>query len=192
MSRRSKLVYLLSLNAILASAVVALSVLIFANGGSAEQASVCGAGEPASDRFVPSNDSFESIEEAQRFICHDIAYPRQARGWIFENISASRSAPAAVVGRGLGFASVTLDYMLLNNRGADLRLEVSPFEIDPVTYGIIDHIQIMDSQAALIQGLDENHYIMQWQANGFSFFVEAHLSGDFDLAGLYTILNSIE
>ena len=108
-----------------------------------------------------------------------------------ENISASRSGPAALVGRGIGFASVTLDYTLLNEEDADMRIEVSPFVIDPVTYGIVDHVQIMDSQAKLIQGLDESHYIMQWQADGFSFYVEANLTDDFDLTQLYEILNSI-
>ncbi len=192
MSRRSKLVYLCSLNAILASAVVVLAVLLFANGDSSLQAGACGPDVPSDgDRYVPTNDTFNSIAEAEDFICHDVAYPRSTPGWMVENISASRSGPAALVGRGIGFASVTLDYTLLNEEDADMRIEVSPFVIDPVTYGIVDHVQIMDSQAKLIQGLDESHYIMQWQADGFSFYVEANLTDDFDLTQLYEILNSI-
>ena len=193
MSRRSKLVYLWSLNAIMASAVVVLGMLLFEKDNSAYLAGLCGgADEPkTADRFITTSDTFYSIGEAERFICHDVAYPRQPRGWLVENISATRSAPAAFIGRGIGFASVTLDYMQLNNEAADLRLEVSPFEIDPVTYGIIDHIPIMDSQATLIQGLNASHYILQWQADGFSFYVEANLADDFGLTELYDILNSI-
>jgi len=68
---------------------------------------------------------------------------------------------------------------------------VSPFHIEPVTYGIIDHVKIMDSSATVIQGLDKNHYVMQWEADGFSFYVEAHLTDSFSLTQLYDILNSI-
>ena len=192
MSTRSKLIYLVSLNAILASALVALAVVLLHDGDDERELMAgCGAQDESLERFVPVNDSFDSVDEAEAFICHEIAYPRQAPGWMIENISASRSGPAALVGRGVGFASVTLDYMLLNRPGADLRVEVSPFRIDDVTYGIIDHVDIMDSEAKLIQGLDDNHFILQWQANGYSFYVEAHLADGFDLHDLFTVLNSI-
>jgi len=122
MSRRSKLLYLWSFNAILASAVVALVTMLLASGGSsAGRAASCAANDAPTtpESFIPVNNTFETIIGAETFICHQVAYPRSTPGWAMEHISASRSGPAAYVGRGLGFASVTLDYLQPNNRAAD-------------------------------------------------------------------------
>ncbi len=71
MSRRSKLVYLWSFNAILASALVVLGVVLLANDGSAGRVIACGGDEPADgERFIPANDCFDSITAAKDFICH--------------------------------------------------------------------------------------------------------------------------
>lgn len=193
MSRRSKLIYLWSFNTILAAAVVALVTLLIASGGSAEHAVFCGDNGAGTtrDSYLPTSGTFASIEEAQTFICHEVAHPRSTPGWTVENISASRSGPAASVGRGDGFASVTLDYSRPNNPTADLRIEVSPYHIDPIVYGIVDQVEIMGTQANLIEGLDGNHYVMQWEAGGFSFYVEARLTDSFGLPDLYEVLNSI-
>lgn len=193
MSRRSKLVYLWSFNAILASAVVALVTILLSTAGSAEHVGACGvAGEsPTREGFIPVNSSFDSIAEAEAFICHDVVHPRSTPGWVMEHISASRSGPAAYVGRGLGFASVTLDYQQLNSPAADLRIEVSPYHIDPIGVGTADEVEIMGTQASLIQGLNPNHYVMQWEADGYSFYVEARLTDGFGLPELYRVLNSI-
>lgn len=189
MSRRSKLVYLLSLNAILASAIVALVTLLVASSQPPYRASVCA--PDAGQSTLPASDALGSVAEAEAFICHDVAYPRDTGPLELEQISASRSGPAASVGRGLGFASVTLDYALPGNEGADLRIEVSPFRIDPVLYGIVDRVEIMGAEANVIQGKDPSLFIVQWEANGFSFYTEARLAASFGLPDLYTILNSI-
>jgi hypothetical protein len=172
---------------------VALVTLLLVSGDSAaDRLATCAeAGAPSfSDGFMPNSTGFESIEEAEAFICHEIVYPRATGGWIIEHVSASRSRPAADIVRGIGFASVTLDYGRIQG-GADLRIEVSPFRIDPVLYGIVDRIEIMGAQANVIQGKDPSLFIVQWEANGFSFYTEARLAASFGLPDLYTILNSI-
>jgi hypothetical protein len=188
MSRRSKLVYLFSFNAILASAIVAL-VTMLATGGSAERVFTCGASSISAEGrgFVPINNTFESITEAEAFICHEVPSPQSTPGWRMENISASRNGSKYV-----SFASVTLDYARPDDPAADLRIEVSPFHIDKLGYGIVDKVEVMGSDADLIQGLDQSHFILQWEADGFSFFVETHITPDFGLPQLYDILNSIE
>lgn len=194
MKRRSAVIYLLCLNAIVASIGVVLVTLLLTAGQPAEgRLAQCDAsGDPpvASGGLVPVSNALESIDEAEAFICHDIVYPREAHGWLMEQISASRSRPAADVGRGLGFASVTLDYQRLYS-DADLRIEVSPFRIDPIVYGIVGQVQIMGSQANVIQGKDPSRVYLQWEADGFSFFSEAQITDDFGLNDLYAILNSI-
>jgi hypothetical protein len=194
MKRRSLVIYLASFNVILASIGVALLTLLLTSGGSASgQLADCGIAQnpsSASGADIPTNNSFDSVAEAETFICHSIIYPGNTHGWLMEHISASRSRSAADVGRGIGFASVTLDYMRLNS-DADLRIEVSPFHIDPIEYGIVDHVQIMGGDAKVIQGEDTSRVFLQWEANGFSFFTEAKLTDDFGLEDIYPILNSI-
>jgi len=194
LKRRSAIIYLLSFNVILASIGVALITLLLTSGDpSAGRLATCGGDDnapTASGGVIPVSNAFQSIDEAEAFICHDVIYPRDPHGWLIEHVSASRSRPARDVGRGLGFASVTLDYMRLNSK-ADLRIEVSPFHIDPIEYGIVDQVQIMGSQANVIQGKDPNLVILQWEAAGFSFFTEAHTTDDFGLQDVYAILNSI-
>jgi hypothetical protein len=194
MSRRSKLIGLWSLNTILAAVIVALVTVVFTSGGNSTPAALaCGDPiAPAEDAaFVPTSQSFDTVEEAEAFICHQVAYPHSTPGWTYELISASRSGPAAYVGRGIGFASITLDYMQPNNPAADMRVEISPYQIAPVTYGIVDQVELMGSQANLIQGNQPDYYILQWEAKGFSFYVETHLTDDFRLPDLYDVLNSI-
>jgi len=193
MSRRSKLVYLLSINAILASAFAALVTVLLTGGSGASQRLVNCDDEGSATRqgFVPLNEGLDTIREAEAYICHDIVYPRETAGWKIEHISASRSGPAAYVGRGNGFASVTLDYILPADNHADFRIEVSPFQIAPIEYGIVDQVEIMGAEANLIRGNDPSLVIVQWEADGYSFYVEATLAGGFDLPQLLAILNSI-
>jgi hypothetical protein len=193
MKRRTAVIYLLSLNAILASIGVALVTLLLVSGDSAaDRLATCAeAGAPSfSDGFMPNSTGFESIEEAEAFICHEIVYPRATGGWIIEHVSASRSRPAADIVRGIGFASVTLDYGRIQG-GADLRIEVSPFRIDPIEYGIVDRVEIMGSEAKVIQGKDPTRVYLQWEAEGYSFFSEAQITADFGLEELYAVLRSI-
>lgn len=193
---RLKLISLLSFNAIAAAVIVALLTILLTS--QEEQASAlqiacledsgaaaAGVGQLAADR------SFQTIEEAEAFICHRIAYPRDPNGWLVEDISAMRRPSTREIAQGRGFASVTLNYVL-GRTGADLRIEVSPFAIDPVTFGIVDQVRIMDTKADLILGKDPNHVILQWRSSGYSFYTEAQLTPEFTLEDLFAVLNSIE
>jgi hypothetical protein len=193
---RLKLISLLAFNAIAAALVVALVTVLLTSQAprtSALQlaclddggASAAGADQLAADR------SFETVDEAEAFICHHIAYPRNPDGWLYEDISAVRRAPTHEIAQGRGFASVTLNYTLGRTNPADLRIEVSPFAIDPVTFGVVDQVKVMDSRADLIRGKDPDHVILQWRSSGYSFYT-ARLTPDFSLQDLLSILNSIE
>jgi hypothetical protein len=193
---RLKLISLLSFNAIAAAVIVAQVTFLLSSkdeGPSALQlaclddsgASATGAGQLAGDR------GFATVEEAETFICHRIAYPRDLNGWLIEDISAMRRSTARDTALGQGFASVTLNYVLGRSK-ADLRIEVSPFAIDRVEYGVIDKVRIMGATAELIKGLDSNHVILQWRSNGYSFYTEARLTDEFSMADLLAVLNSIE
>jgi hypothetical protein len=194
MKRRTVVIYLFSLNAMLIALGVALVTLLLTSAGSAsELTSACAEDGASADSsaLLPVSRGFESIPEAETFICHQIVYPRKTEGWSIENISASRSRPPADIVRGVGFASVTLDYARLQGSG-DLRVEVSPFRISSIDYGIVDRVEIMGAEAKVIQGKDHSWVYLQWEARGYSFYTEAHLTDDFGLADLYAILRSIK
>jgi hypothetical protein len=195
---RLQLICLLSFDAIAAAIVVALVTILVTSAGqgpSPLQAACLDDGTSAVGR-LGGDRGFESIEGAEAYICHEIAYPRDPKGWLMEDISAMRRASTRELGRGQGFASVTLNYRLTHGnvpiRNADMRIEVSPFTIDPVTYGIVGHVKIMGARADLIRGKDPNLVILQWRSRGYSFYTEARLSPDFSLDDLLTILNTIE
>jgi len=193
---RLKIISLISFNAIAAAIIVALlTILLTAKDDQASAlkiaclddsgAGTSGAGQLTSDR------GFKTMEEAEAFICHRIAYPRDTRGWLIEDISAVRKPSTRAVAQGQGFASVTLNYVL-GRTAADMRIEVSPFAIDPVTFGIVDRVSIMGTWADLIRGKDHNLVILQWRSSGYSFYTEAKLTDEFSLDDLLAVLNSIE
>ena len=199
MARRRALIFLLSFNAIAASIVVALvTVLLTSSSGHQLSAlqTACLEGGPADasasdSSTVTGSEIFETVDAAEAFICHHIVYPRNLKGLSVEYISASRLAPARDIVQGHGFASITLDYKLAGNAGTDLRVEVSPFEIDPVTFGIVDQVKIMGVDANLIRGKDPNLVVLQWQSSGYSFYSEARLTAQFSMTDLLAVLNSI-
>jgi hypothetical protein len=190
-SRRLLLLVTFNLFAIAAIVVMLFALLTAEDERSATQAScVSGPDARSSGRPVTLNEAFASVEDAEAFICHRIAYPRENHGWRLENVSATRNAPARVIAAGRGFASVTLDYAPLQS-SADLRLEVSPFDIAPVTYGDIQEVRVMGEPARLIRGSDPTLVVLQWEAEGYNFHAIARLTDDFPLQDLYAVLNSI-
>lgn len=191
--RSRPLLLLVTFNLFAATAIVIMlyAVVATADDSAARQTSCADStAGPAVERPVTLNEAFASVAEAEAFICHRIAYPRETHGWQLETISATRNAPARVIARGYGFASVTLDYAL-GGSNADLRIEVSPFEIAPVTFGDIQDVQVMGETARLIRGADPGLVVLQWRTEDYSFHAIARLSDGFGLQDLYAVLNSI-
>jgi hypothetical protein len=193
--RRLKLISLISFNAIAAAIVVALLTILLTSTdeqpSALQTACLDDSGASAAGGQLAADRGFGTMEEAEAFICHRIAYPRDLRGWMIEDISAVRRPSTREVAQGRGFASVTLNYML-GRTAADMRIEVSPFAIDPVTFGIVDRVNIMGTWADLIRGKDHNLVILQWRSSGYSFYTEAKLTDEFSLDELLAVLNSIE
>jgi hypothetical protein len=190
---RLKLISLVCFNAVAAALVVALLTVLLTSDRQqpleAQMACLQEAGAFRGAGVLGGDRGFRTIEEAEAFICHEILYPRDPKGWLMEDISATRRAPTP--DRLVPFTSVTLNYQL-DRRGPDLRIEVSPTVIEPVRFGIIDHLELMGTTADLIRGLDENHVILQWRARGYSFYTEARLDVGFTFNDLLAVLKTIE
>ena len=91
----------------------------------------CATGEAAENEFidgayVPRQETFESVEDAEAFICHDVPI-LHTEGWELETISAERSHELSQTVDGNGYAGVTLTY---ENAalGKTLVLDATPFQ----------------------------------------------------------------
>ena len=147
---------------------------------------------PTTEAGLPAalNREFESVEEAEAFICHRVAYPREPAPWRLETVSATRTRPLADIVDGLGFASVSFDYALPRS-DADLRLDVSPFAFD-VAPGEAETVRIAGREARLVRGREAGTYVLQWRSGGLSFYVLARLPQDYPLQDLVRVLETIE
>jgi hypothetical protein len=190
---RLKLISLLCFNVVAAALVVALLTVLFTSSREqpleAQMACLQEAGAFTGAGVLGGDRGFRTIEEAEAFICHEIAYPRDPKGWLMEDISATRRAPTPE--RPVPFTSITLNFQL-DRRGPDLRIEVSPTVIEPVRFGIIDNVDLMGTKADLIRGIDADHVILQWRARGYSFYTEARLDSGFTFTDLLAVLRTIE
>ena len=93
----------------------------------------CDAGEASlnptatSGQVLPLTKTFNSIQEAESFICHKIAYPRDTQGLQLQSISGRRDSNLGDVVDGTADAIVTLEYSGIDEQ---ITFEVSPFPID--------------------------------------------------------------
>jgi hypothetical protein len=94
------------------------------------EASACASGDLATNPFVngryePRNETFDSVEEAEAFICHDVP-ELQADGWTLERIAAERTLPLEFLVEGDGLGIVTLGYRE-DATGRFLTVDAAPF-----------------------------------------------------------------
>ena len=145
MERRSGRVVVLVILGALASiiAIVLAGFWLFEPG-----AAPCATGDIAENEFVngayvPREETFDNVEDAEAFICHDVP-ELHADGWDLEIIEAERSHALAETVDGNGTAAVTLEY---RNDSLDRRLILDatpffteggipqPFTEKPVSFG---------------------------------------------------------
>jgi len=94
------------------------------------EAAPCAGGNLATNPFVdgryePRNETFETVEEAEAFICHDVP-ELVAAGWTLERIAAERTVPIEFLVEGQGIGIVTLGYRE-DATGRFLTLDAAPF-----------------------------------------------------------------
>jgi hypothetical protein len=90
----------------------------------------CASGELATNRFVdgryePRSEVFETVEEAEAFICHGVPEIK-ADGWTLQRIAAERSVPIEFLVEGEGLGVVTLTYVE-DATERPLTLDAAPF-----------------------------------------------------------------
>ena len=89
----------------------------------------CASGELATNRLVDGRfetrmEEFETVEEAEAFICHGVP-ELHAEGWSLETISAERTVPIEFLVEGQGIGVVRLGYVE-DAGGRPLTIEAAP------------------------------------------------------------------
>jgi hypothetical protein len=141
----------------------------------------------ADGSVIPRVETFESLEEAEAFICRRIPHPRETGDFTLSAVRVARERNLGDTIEGEGSADVELDYAALPD-GATFNFGVS-FPPEPVEGDPADHIEIGGSEAVLKQ--NEDLASVQWNRDGWTIYVPAQLTANFEAADLMEILESV-
>jgi hypothetical protein len=136
-------------------------------------------------------EQFATIKEAEAFLCHALAYPRETPGWQLWRIRAERSHPLAQTLQGIGDAYVILDYVGRNSDYYILaRIAALPFT--DTTRGPRDEgLLVQGVEGFLRHGGREGNVVANWQKDGLYFRLTTQLHDDFTLEDFQAVLESV-
>ena len=137
---------------------------------------------------LPVERQFETIAQAERFICHSIAYPRDESATL-EGVTAFRSGSLQQVVEGDATAEVRLQYRIAPS-GRLLQLNVSPQDLGaPRASPQSQTLRVQGQEALLTPGGPSLDYVqVDWRKDGLSFHAQAQLSDGFTLEMLLVAL----
>jgi hypothetical protein len=156
----------------------------------------CATGEAADNEFVngayvPRQETFDNVEDAEAFICHDVP-ELHADGWELETISAERSHALAQTVDGNGTAIVTLAYRN-ETLARILVLAASPF----ITEGSYpephteEDVAFGDYRGKLIRGgINPNVALVAWTDENLWLVAAVTTDAAFDEDALLEVLST--
>jgi hypothetical protein len=138
------------------------------------EASVNPTGE--SGAVQPLSRSFQTIEEAEAFICHRVARAEDASGWTLTDIVAHRDRGLNDIVGGTGYAEVRLRYE--HASGAVAVLIVTPFTLPGLTGQGVDkeEISVAGRPADLCEDAPGNPVVI-WHLRDLDIQASARLMG---------------
>jgi hypothetical protein len=145
-------------------------------------------------RVRERQEQFATIEEAEAFLCHPLAYPRETPGWQLWRIRAERSHPLAQTLQGIGDAYVILDYADPDHpwRYIIFRHAVLPF-VGQVVRNAADEPLVVQGQQGFLRhgGTAGEVVVANWDLDEMQFRVTTVLDAEFTLADFQVILESV-
>jgi hypothetical protein len=141
---------------------------------------------------LPLNRTFDSVSDAESFICHRVAYPRDTRGFDLATIGGVRTRGLADIIDGEGFAEVALAFAR-PPASQSFELRVTPFTyegLNALEASSPEAIRIQREPVELVRDAANNRAIVQWQKGGLMFRAEAQLGDGFSLEELLQILET--
>jgi hypothetical protein len=143
----------------------------------------------ANGNFIPRVESFDTRQEAEAFICHEVPYPRDTAGMTLSNVVVTRNSNLGKLIEGTGFATVSLDYAF-DDGPARLTLDATiPIgALPPAEDG--EPITVQGEKATLTEAPDDEVYVT-WDKGSFHFVAHGRLGDDLQLEDLLRILESV-
>jgi hypothetical protein len=139
-------------------------------------------------------EDFLTLEQAEAFLCHRLAYPRETQGWVLNRIRARRGRPLADTRQGIGDAYSLLDYADPARpwRYIIFRHAVLPF-VDQIKHNSADEpLRVHGRDGFLSHGGTAGEVVVaSWDEAGMQFRVTTVLDADFTLDDFLAILESI-
>jgi hypothetical protein len=143
---------------------------------------------------MPTNAAFATIDEAARFVCFEVPYPRDHAGWTLQGVRAHRSHDLdTLIDDGRGFRTIDLDYAT-DRDGVMFQIQM--------TFGGLGTSSGTDrEEPGVVQGVpakiglggpDPDFITVAWLKDGIGFMARARLSPEFTRGELMRILESIE
>jgi hypothetical protein len=140
---------------------------------------------------LPLTRGFATIAEAEAFICHRVAYPRDLNGWRLQGVNAMRSHNLGEIIEGKGFASVSIAYTD-DRPGTSLRFEVSPFSLVLPESSQQRQIRVRGQPAVLQRGGPGAEFAdVTWHRDGLDILATAILGDGFSERDFLTVLESV-
>jgi hypothetical protein len=136
-------------------------------------------------------EEFATIEEAEAFICHRIAYPRNTAGMTLQRIRAKRSNSLAQTLEGSGDAYIILDYAG-SNPDYYILARIASLPFTDITRGPRDEdLFVQRVEGFLRHGGREGNVVANWQKDGLYFGMTTQLHDDFTLGNFLEVLESV-
>jgi hypothetical protein len=136
-------------------------------------------------------EEFTTIEEAEAFICHRIAYPRNTAGMTLQRIRAIRSHSLAQTLEGIGDAYVILDFVG-SNPDYYILARIASLPFTDIIRGPRDEDLFVQGVAGFLRhGGREGNVVANWQKDGIYFGMTTQLHDDFNLGDFVEVLESV-
>jgi hypothetical protein len=188
--------------AILGALAILVAVVLLAFAIFEPEAAPCATGELATNRLVdgryePRNEVFETLDEAEAFICHDVPELR-AGGWTLTRIAAERTVPIEFLVEGEGVGAVTLSYEQAGS-GRVLTLDAAPnfgrsyFESQVPPQRTEEPVEVSGIAGTAYRfGINPDFVTVIWLDGSLEHRAAAQLTADFTLTDLIEVLETIE
>ena len=136
-------------------------------------------GQDGRQLTMPITTMFETISEAEAFICLDVPQAGSVPGWVVQNVGVSRSHGLEMYESGMGFRALSISYSNPEfHVGVDLRV---PGE------GVVDapvaprDIEIQGTTGKLWIAGQPEQYTIQWTKDGNTILAFGALNGSVSL-----------
>jgi hypothetical protein len=143
----------------------------------------------AQSRVLERRETFQAVEDGERFICHRVPHLRDVEGWHLREVEALRTNDLARVVEGLGFAAVYLRYTN-QEQGANLQLDVTPQMFDQAREAGETTVEVGGDDATVLVR-DSGEAVVRWRRNDLDIIARSQLNETWTLPRFLETLQQV-